>query len=222
MEDTKRTLIRQAFKQYKGMAKTDLEDIYARSHKVHSDLKSVPKMDLVVQIMVDTYGAKAYAEAFEPHTTKERKTEARRLIDEYHANRTNPGTVAYIAETSLNPARYDVVVAGYVINFFISPSGRIRYEGEFECDRMWLIKEAVRVRYAVVQAGGMATKSFTEDLLMRRFPTVTRHEAHEILNEIESQQIDKRTFWTAGNEPKIGEYPEVELVGKVKRATVKR
>ena len=85
-----------------------------------------------------------------------------------------------------------------------------------------LILEAIKVRYAVYQAGGMATKSGVEDVLMHRFG-VDRHFAHMVMNHLEYYSLDSTREWTGeGEVPTLADYPEIELVGRVPRISVRK
>ncbi len=81
-----------------------------------------------------------------------------------------------------------------------------------------LIYQAICVRDAVVDAGGMATKSFMEDYLVFHHPDLSRGDAHDVTNTIEFEQ---RTL-TYDDKPTLNEYPEVVLQqGKIGRAMIK-
>ena len=80
-----------------------------------------------------------------------------------------------------------------------------------------LVVEAVRVRDAVVFAGGMATKSFMEDFLMLKHSGLSRHDAHTVTNHIEYE--NKKLSHSSNST--LQEYPEVILQGKkLKKAVV--
>jgi hypothetical protein len=80
-----------------------------------------------------------------------------------------------------------------------------------------LVQAAIRIRYAVYQAGGMATKSGVEDVLMRRYG-VERDIAHEAMNHIEYFGLDSLRRWRgSGDVPALADYPEIVLVGPNKR-----
>lgn len=76
-----------------------------------------------------------------------------------------------------------------------------------------LLEETADIQYLIVNAGGMATKTAVENILMRQYPGLSRSDAHTILNNVECQ---KRSFiigregckWLAARpEPKITDYP---------------
>jgi hypothetical protein len=80
-----------------------------------------------------------------------------------------------------------------------------------------LVQAAIRIRYAVYQAGGMATKSGVEDVLMHRY-AVERDIAHDVMNHIEYHDLDSLRCWRGeGDAPTLAEYPEIALVGPNKR-----
>ena len=80
-----------------------------------------------------------------------------------------------------------------------------------------LVQAAIRIRYAVYQAGGMATKSGVEDVLMHRYGA-ERDIAHEVMNHIEYYNLDSLRWWRGeGDAPTMADYPEIVLVGTNKR-----
>ncbi len=81
---------------------------------------------------------------------------------------------------------------------------------------LWIIdpviyEEARDIRYVIHLAGGMATKTAVEDVLLARHATLNRADAHAIMNWIEFNDIDrfvhKRHF--EGAPPTIADYPEI-------------
>lgn len=77
-----------------------------------------------------------------------------------------------------------------------------------------LIMEAIDIRFLIVKAGGMATKSIVENVLMLRHQ-IERLDAHDIMNHIENCRVDQDYFrgsiWQAKhkNEPAASDYPEI-------------
>ena len=75
------------------------------------------------------------------------------------------------------------------------------------------ILEAIRIRYLIVRAGGMATKSGVEDVLIAKGIVQDRHAGHEIMNDIEFYRLDvwPGRPWPShyGQEPDIADYPEI-------------
>ena len=83
-----------------------------------------------------------------------------------------------------------------------------------------LVQEAIRVRYAVYQAGGMATKSGIEDVLMHMFG-IDRGLGHLVMNHIEQHDLDSFRFWhSEGPEPTLEDYPFISLDGRLRRIKV--
>jgi len=124
MKQRERETIRQAYKAYKRMSKASLEEIYVTSH-------NVDKETLVIDIMTIRYGAKMFRQALEPINAKERKVEARQLINAYHAGYMETGVV-FRPETTETIGGYDVSLNAYIIFFIITQTGKIRYRGEKE------------------------------------------------------------------------------------------
>jgi len=122
MEQTERNSIRQEYKAYKRMSKTSLEEIYVTSH-------NVDKETLIVDIMTIRYGAKMFQQALEPINATERKAEARRLINAYHAGCIETGVV-FRPETTGTTGGYDVSLNTHDIFFIITKTGKIRYKSE--------------------------------------------------------------------------------------------
>lgn len=85
---------------------------------------------------------------------------------------------------------------------------RIPYELAIEC---------IRARYLICQAGGMASKSIVEDVVMMRDPAVTRLEAREAMNDIEYYNWDNGITrrWPAeyGDQPLESDWPQIFQVG---------
>lgn len=80
-----------------------------------------------------------------------------------------------------------------------------------------LVQAAIRIRHAVYQAGGMATKSGVGDVLIHRYG-VDSTLAHEVMNHIEYHDLDSLRWWRGeGDAPTLAEYPEIALVGPNKR-----
>lgn len=48
-----------------------------------------------------------------------------------------------------------------------------------------LLEEAVKITEVIVTHGGMATKTAVEDVLMNRFDSLNRCEAHDVMNAVE-------------------------------------
>lgn len=80
------------------------------------------------------------------------------------------------------------------------------------------IIEAIRIRFLIVKAGRMATKTAVEDVLMIRHPELDRAAAHDVMNTIEYTQAERPYFrfrdrgicWIADTpEPQPGDYPEI-------------
>lgn len=55
-------------------------------------------------------------------------------------------------------------------------------------DRKIKIAAALETRRSIVASGGMATKTAVENIIMPKF-NIDRSEAHDIMNEIESQNL---------------------------------
>lgn len=89
-----------------------------------------------------------------------------------------------------------------------------------------LVREAVDIRYLIVRAGRMATKSLVEDVLMARYPaSVDRRLAHDVLNYCEWQQEERKYFrfrqggltWIAEIAPPApSDYPQIQEVLNVR------
>lgn len=93
-----------------------------------------------------------------------------------------------------------------------------------ETDEMFqeLISAAIRFRYAVYHANGMATKSGVEDWLIYHYG-ISRDLGHEVMNRIEANQLDSVVWngWRGDDpEPTMADYPEVVLVGKLRKVSI--
>lgn len=79
------------------------------------------------------------------------------------------------------------------------------------------ILEAIRIRYLIVRAGGMANKSNVEDVMILRGTVPDRCAGHDIMNTIEHEGLDilPGRPWPAdyGDEPALADYPEIFEVG---------
>lgn len=76
-----------------------------------------------------------------------------------------------------------------------------------------LFNEAVRIRVAIIAAGGMATKSAVSRILWMRWNVVTVARAHDICNSVEFYNVNHRNYLSYGIEPAdISEFPEAEYV----------
>ena len=78
-----------------------------------------------------------------------------------------------------------------------------------------LVNEARDIRFVIVKAGGMATKSAVEDVLMLRHSEIGRSEAHEVTNYIEQNNIDAfpmRRRFEMDIEPTIEDFPEIRNI----------
>ena len=77
-----------------------------------------------------------------------------------------------------------------------------------------LVAEAIDIRYAIVNAGGMATKSAVEDVLIARH-SIDRYDAHVVTNHIEFNDLDRfplRRRFEDGEAPTINDFPEIRNV----------
>jgi hypothetical protein len=81
-----------------------------------------------------------------------------------------------------------------------------------------IIQATEDIQYLIIKAGGMATKSRVENVLMERYD-LDRSDAHEFTNRVES--YNRRTWrsqwggvvWVAGrDEPVLEDYPELTKV----------
>jgi hypothetical protein len=84
-------------------------------------------------------------------------------------------------------------------------------DSEFEA----LVHEAVEIKYVIYKAGGMATKTAVEDVLMLRHSGLDRYEAHDVLNRVEflNLKIRKPYACEANTErPTLADYPEISQV----------
>jgi hypothetical protein len=78
-----------------------------------------------------------------------------------------------------------------------------------------MLPVAFRCRHAVYQAGGMATKSGVEDVLIHRFGC-DRIVPHMVMNHIEYNGLDNLRDWRGeGEPPTLAEFPEVILSGRL-------
>jgi hypothetical protein len=84
-------------------------------------------------------------------------------------------------------------------------------DSEFEA----LVHEAVEIKYVIFEAGGMATKTAVEDVLMLRHPGLGRHEAHDVLNRAEFLNLKIRKPYACeanADRPTLDDYPEIGQV----------
>lgn len=99
----------------------------------------------------------------------------------------------------------------------------MNYYNTPEFDEYWqrLIDESVNIKWIINQHGGNACKSNVEDVLMLRYPDVTRYDAHEAQNHIEAYNLDKSSFlrraWQLERpEPVLSDYPEMQEATRIK------
>lgn len=81
--------------------------------------------------------------------------------------------------------------------------------------------EAIRIRYLIVRAGGMATKTAVEDVLIMRRTVPDRSTGHQIMNDIEYHRLDVMPGrpWPEqryGAEPDPADYPEICKVDSIR------
>lgn len=79
-----------------------------------------------------------------------------------------------------------------------------------------ILDDVPKLQFLIVQAGGMATKSLVEDMLMLRH-NIDRYTAHEYTNEnerlnVQYFRIGNGIRWIKGDAPALKDYPEVNQV----------
>ncbi len=92
------------------------------------------------------------------------------------------------------------------------------YVPEFDAYWQNLIDESVNVKWLIDRNKGNCCKSAVEDVLMVRYPGLTRYDAHEAQNHVECYNLDgssflRRAWMLPRPEPELSNYPEI---GKVK------
>jgi hypothetical protein len=78
----------------------------------------------------------------------------------------------------------------------------------------FITEQALKLTAAVVQAGGMATKSFLEDWLIKHNPGLSKVDARYITNQIE---FNNRRY---NGKVDLAEFPDVEFEGRSNRAVL--
>lgn len=82
-------------------------------------------------------------------------------------------------------------------------------------EREDLMREATEIQYVILVAGGMATKTTVEDVLMLRHPGLDRYNAHNILNDVEFYNLKIRKPYAGEANPErptLDDYPEIGQV----------